>query len=199
MKNKILFIFFLFLYNSNVFAESIFIESKNISIDKNKETSIFENEVNVKTKDGYIITSDFAEYNKATGILILKRKITGTDKENNIINAEFAKYNENTKILITTGPTKITTSENYIIEGSDITLNNTRKQIFSDRKTVIIDQDKNKIFLDNFDYQIGINIFKSIGNIEVIDDKKNKYEFSQVYIDTKKKKKIRNKKKIFLK
>ena len=187
MKNKILFIFFLFLYNSNVFAESIFIESKSISIDKNKETSIFENEVNVKTKDGYIITSDFAEYNKATGILILKRKITGTDKENNIINAEFAKYNENTKILITTGPTKITTSENYIIEGSDITLNNTRKQIFSDRKTVIIDQDKNKIFLDNFDYQIGINIFKSLGNIEVIDDKKNKYEFSQVYIDTKKK------------
>ena len=85
MKNKILFIFFLFLYNSNIFAESIFIESKSISIDKNKETSIFENEVNVKTKDGYIITSDFAEYNKATGILILKRKITGTDKENNII------------------------------------------------------------------------------------------------------------------
>ena len=69
---------------------------------------------------------------------------------------------------------EFTTSENYIIEGSDITLNNTRKQIFSDRKTVIIDQDKNKIFLDNFDYQIGINIFKSIGNIEVIDDKKNK-------------------------
>ena len=187
MKNKILFIFFLFFYNSNVFAESIFIESKSISIDKNKETSIFENEVNVKTKDGYIITSDFAEYNKSTGILILKRKITGTDKENNIINAEFAQYNENTKILITTGATKITTSENYIIEGSDITLNNTKKQIFSDRKTVIIDQDKNKIFLDNFDYQIGINIFKSIGNIEVIDNKKNKYEFSQVYIDTKKK------------
>ena len=187
MKNKILFIFFLFFYNSNVFAESIFIESKSISIDKNKETSIFENEVNVKTKDGYIITSDFAEYNKSTGILILKRKITGTDKENNIINAEFAQYNENTKILITTGATKITTSENYIIEGSDITLNNKKKQIFSDRKTVIIDQDKNKIFLDNFDYQIGINIFKSIGNIEVIDNKKNKYEFSQVYIDTKKK------------
>ena len=41
------------------------------------------------------------EYNKSTGILILKKdKITGTDKENNIINAEFAQYNENTKILI---------------------------------------------------------------------------------------------------
>ena len=74
MKNKILFIFFLFLYNSNVFAESIFIESKNISIDKNKETSIFENEVNVKTKDGYIITSDFAEYNKAKRNFNFKKK-----------------------------------------------------------------------------------------------------------------------------
>ena len=60
-----------------------------------------------------------------------------------------------------------------------------QKTNFFRKKTVIIDQDKNKTFLDNFDYQVGINTSKSIGNIEVIDDK-NKYEFSQVYIDTKK-------------
>ena len=64
MKNKILFIFFLFFYNSNVLAESVFIESKSISIDKNKETSIFEKEVIVKTNDNKIIKSDYAEYNK---------------------------------------------------------------------------------------------------------------------------------------
>ena len=41
--------------------------------------------------------------------------------------------------------------------------------------------------MENFEYQTGNNIFKSIGNIEVIDNKQNRYEFSQVYIDTKKK------------
>ena len=54
-------------------------------------------------------------------------------------------------------------------------------------ETTIIDPDKNKIFVTNFDYQIKNNIFKSIGSVEVFDNRKNKYQFSQIYIDTKKK------------
>ena len=54
-------------------------------------------------------------------------------------------------------------------------------------ETTIIDPDKNKIFVTNFDYQIKNNIFKSTGSIEVLDNRKNKYQFSQIYIDTKKK------------
>ena len=61
------------------------IKAKNITLDKNKRSSLFENEVQVKTEEGYILSSDLAEYNKDTGILILKKNITGTDKENNII------------------------------------------------------------------------------------------------------------------
>ena len=148
---------------------------------------MFENEVKVETKDGYIIKSDLADYNKETGILILKKNIIGNDEKNNIIKADFAKYNENTKIFLTIGSTEIITSENYSIESSDITLNNSTKQISSKKQTIVTDQDKNKIFVDNFEYQTESNIFKSIGNIEVIDNKQNKYEFSQVYIDTKKK------------
>ena len=148
---------------------------------------MFENEVKVVTENGYIIKSDLAEYNKDSGILVLKNNIIGTDKKNNIIKTEFAEYNEKTKIFITVGLTEISTSENYNIETADITLNNFSKKIFSKKPAVVIDQDKNKIFVDNFDYQTNTNIFKSIGNIEVIDNKKNKYEFSQVYIDTNKK------------
>ena len=96
MKNRILLFSFLLFYNLNLFAETILIEAKNISLDKNQNLSFFENEVKVKTEDGYIIKSDSAEYNKETGILILKRNIIGNDKEKNIINAEFAKYDENT-------------------------------------------------------------------------------------------------------
>ena len=187
MKNRILFTFFFLLFSSNVIAENLSIEAKNISLDKNQKVSLFENEVKVVTENGYIIKSDLAEYNKDSGILVLKNNIIGTDKKNNIIKTEFAEYNEKTKIFITVGLTEISTSENYNIETADITLNNFSKKIFSKKPAVVIDQDKNKIFVDNFDYQTNTNIFKSIGNIEVIDNKKNKYEFSQVYIDTNKK------------
>ena len=41
--------------------------------------------------------------------------------------------------------------------------------------------------MSNFEYQTDNYIFKSIGNIEVVGNNKNKYEFSQIYIDTIKK------------
>ena len=55
-------------------------------------------------------------------------------------------------------------------------------------KTIIIDRDNNKIFLENFEYLIKQNIFKSIGLVKIKDTRENSYEFSQIYIDTKKKK-----------
>ena len=184
MKNRFLFVFIFLIFSSNIKAENIIIEAKNITLNKNQKSSLFENEVKVETKEGYIIKSDLADYNKETGILILKKNIVGNDEKNNIIKTDFAKYDENTKIFSTFGSTLIITSENYSIESSDITLNNSTKQIYSKKQTIVTDQDKNKIFVDNFEYQTESNIFKSIGNIEVIDNKQNKYEFSQVYIDT---------------
>ena len=148
MKNKILFfLFFLSFLSSKLLAENIFIEAKNISLDKNNQISLFENEVKVITEDGYKINSDLAEYNKSTGVLILRKNITGIDKENNTIKTDFAKYNEKTKILVTNGPTKIISSEKYIIESFDITLNNFEKRIFSEKKTIVTDQDKNQIII----------------------------------------------------
>ena len=167
-------------------ADNIIIEAKNITLNKNQKSSLFENEVKVKTKEGYIIKSDSADYNKETGILILKKNIIGYDDKKNTIKANFAKYNENTKIFLTVGPTKIITSENYIIESADIILNNSSKKIYSKNQTIVTDENGNKIFMGNFEYQTDNSIFKSISNIEVVDKNQNKYEFSQVYIDTNK-------------
>ena len=91
------------------------------------------------------------------------------------------------KILITTGQTKITTSESYIIEAEDILFDNKNKFINSKNKSILKDLDGNQIYLENFEYLINENIFKSIGYIKIEDQKKNVYEFSQIYIDTKKK------------
>ena len=72
MKIKFLILFYIFI-QANLNAENIQIQSKNITIDKNKEYSIFEEEVNVKTQEGDTITSDHAEYNKSTGFIKLKK------------------------------------------------------------------------------------------------------------------------------
>ena len=64
MKNSFLIIIFSFFFFVNGMTENLFIESKNITVDKDKEVSIFENDVKVITEDNKVIKSDYAEYNK---------------------------------------------------------------------------------------------------------------------------------------
>ena len=60
MKNSFinLFFFFILVLNSQALSEELFIQAKNILLDKDKKISVFENEVIVKTEDGYIIKSN---------------------------------------------------------------------------------------------------------------------------------------------
>ena len=99
MKSKILLIIFTFFFNQILIAENIKISAKNITIDKNKKTSIFENEVSVLTAEGDVIKSDFAEYNKDNGILILKNNISLNDKYNNILTTNYIEYREKQKFF----------------------------------------------------------------------------------------------------
>ena len=186
MKNSFKFIFLLF-FNSYLYAENISIESKNILIDKNKEVTIFEKEVLIVTEDKKQIKSDYAEYQKTIGLIKLKKNIFFKDNKDNIIETDQAEYDEKKQIFQSIGKTKITTSENYIVEGNNFIFDNSKNFIFSNNPARIIDQDKNIINLDNFEYYIKDNLFKSIGSIKIQDLTSNSYEFSQIYIDTKKK------------
>jgi LPS-assembly protein len=187
MKNSIIFIIFSFFINSLVFAENIKIKSKKISIDKNSQISIFEEDVIIKTSDNITIKSDYAKYNKLNGTIELKNNIETIDEENNIIKTSYANYDEKKKILETKGLTQIITPKKYILNGENIIANSDKKLIFSNDKTIITDEDNNSIFLENFEYLSKENIFKSIGHIEIKDKLENSYQFSQIYIDTKKK------------
>ncbi len=187
MKNKFFFIVLIIFYNSLASADNVLIQAKNITIDKKKQITIFENEVNIKTYDNNTIQSNYAEYNKGTGQINLKGKITAIDNRNNIIKSNFAEYNDNTKIFRSIGYTKIITSEKYLIESENVTFDNKNYFIKSENNTTIKDQDGNFIYLENFDYQTKNNIFKSIGFVEISDNSQNKYKFSQIYIDTQKK------------
>ena len=187
MKNNILIFFALVFFSSTLHAEDLLIESKKIKLEKKGELSIFEEDVIITTAENNIIKSDYAEYDKKNGTIVLKKNIRALDSKKNEIISNNAIYKENTKILESIGPTEIITVENYVIKGSDIIFDDLNKLITSNSKTTVTDPDNNVIYLDSFQYLINDYVFKSIGEVRVEDTFENIYNFSQVYIDTKKK------------
>ena len=185
MKSKlyIKFIFLIFtIFFNFAFADNLFIQSETISINKEKETTIFQDNVIFQTEDNKIIKSEYAEYDKKNGIITLRNKVILTDEKNNKIETDFAEYFEKKKQFISKGLTKITTGEGYIVEGKNIILD--KEIVTSKEETIISDLDNNTIYLENFEFLNKDNIFKSIGYIKIEDKLKNIYEFSQIYIDT---------------
>ena len=156
MKNKIIVLLLgIFLFNP-LLAESLNIQSKNISIDK------------------------------VTKLTIFKDKVVATDDEKNILKTEYAEYEKEQKLLYSKGATTILTAEGFLLTGTNIYFDNNNNLIKSDYPATIKDLEKNTIFLDKFVYSTNDDIFRSSGKIKVIDSSNNIYHFSQVYIDEKK-------------
>ena len=129
MRSKIFIIIFsIFIFETAV-SDELFIEAKNITIDKKNNFTIFQDNVLAKTKENYQIKSQYAEFNREIKNLILKNKVIGIDNKNNTIETNFAEYNEISRIFNTKGSTKVVTSEKYTIEGEDIVFNNYKKVI----------------------------------------------------------------------
>ncbi len=183
-----IFIFILIaFFSKSSLAENLNITSKTIFVDKKTETTIFEKEVVIKDNKNNIIQSDFAEYNKKLNLIGLKNNVIATDADGNIFKTNVAKYNEKLKLFESMGETIIITNKGTIVKTENVILNNLQGNVLSKNKTIIEDFQKNKIELENFEYQAKKNIFKSVGNIKVIDNLNNSYEFSQIYIDEKNK------------
>ena len=168
MKNSILIFIILLLFKSLASANELDISAKNISIDKKNQISTFKNEV--------VIKDDFG----------------------NIIETNNAIYNNEKKNLEIIGKATILTSEGYFVETEDLRLDKNKNIAYSDKSSTILDNQKNKIYLENFHYALNKNIFKSIGKIKVVDKSDNYYEFTQIYIDEKKKELIGSDSKAYL-
>ena len=80
-------------------AESLNITSKNISVDKKSEVTIFENEVLIKDTKNNTIQSEYAEYNKKLNLITLKKNVLAKDSKGNIFESDDAEYNEKLKFL----------------------------------------------------------------------------------------------------
>ena len=74
MKNSFIYILLFFLLNiTGVHSENVLIQAKNITLEKDRELSIFRNEVTITTEDGNLIKGDYAEYNKKKRIYSIKK------------------------------------------------------------------------------------------------------------------------------
>ena len=145
------------------------------------------------------INSDKINYNDANKITILEGNVRVNDKKANKLFSEYAEYNKLDEIIESKGKTRILTSAGYELIGTDITFDSKNNLIQSNDNAQIRDVDGNKIFLDMFSYSTLTNIFFSKGNIKIIDILNNNYEFSEIYIDEKKKKIVGSDVKAFLK
>ena len=152
--------------------------------------SVLAENLNIKSKE--------VQIDKRNKITILEKDVIVIDSKNNIIKTNYAKYNKNSEILVSKGVTTIETSAGYFLSGKDIMFDNKKKIIKSNQSAIIKDLENNNIYLDNFEYSTVNNFFKSIGDIKVIDLKKNTYNFSQIYIDENKKEIIGTDSKAFL-
>ena len=130
MKNKFCIIILIFFFD-NLFAETLSINAKNITFDKNTNISIFEDEVVVRTKNK-VLKSDFAKYEREKGFLILRKNISIIDEKNNKMTTDYAEYFEKKQVLKTVGSTLVSTDEGYILEGNDLFVDNKEQIIRSD-------------------------------------------------------------------
>tara|TARA_B100000959_G_scaffold7230_1_gene7379 strand:+ start:2705 stop:5017 length:2313 start_codon:yes stop_codon:yes gene_type:complete len=168
MKNKIIVFLLYMFFFLPSVAENLNIQALNITIDKKTKTTIFKNQVSAK------------------------------DEKNNQLLTEFAEYNKDLQLFKTVGKTTVLTSGGFVIEGKDIIFDNNKNYIKSNSPASIRDVEKNEIYLDGFEYSTSNSFFQSAGNIKVIDSKDNQYNFSQIYIDEKKKEIVGTDSKAFL-
>ena len=144
------------------------------------------------------INSSKLKYDSINKVTVFEGNVKSYDEKGNKLFSEYAKYNKLEEIVETKGDTKIITSGGYEIFTSDVVFNNKKNLIFSNNKTKIIDKDGNNISTEMFNYSILTGIFFSKGNIKVKDINNNNYDFSEIYIDEKKKKIIASDVKAFL-
>ncbi len=152
-----IFIIIFLFWSNSLMSETLNIKSSSITIDKKTEMTQF------------------------------KGNVIAKDEENNILKTEHAEYDKDLNILFAKGKTEIITSEKFSLQGKDIIFDNKNNLIKSNKPTIIKDLENNEIFLEKFEYSTINKFFKSSGKIKVIDSRNNSYNFSQVFIDEKKK------------
>lgn len=190
---KITLIFFflgLFTFNLNLNAEEFNISAKEIIADKDNEILIGSGSIEATDSEGKVINADKITYEKTKEFILVEGKVKISDSLGNILKTDKATYDKINEIITTYNDTELVIKEGYKLKTKDITYNTKKKILSSNENSIFSDTDGNIIQTNMFQYNIEKNLFSSVGKIKIIDNKKNKYFFKELHIDTEKKEMI---------
>ena len=188
-KFKTLFIIFLSLlmFKVNLYAEEFDITAKEILIDKDNKTLTGKGTVVATDTDGNIIIADKIIYKKSEEFLSADGNVKITDKQGNSLLSEKATFDKINGLITTFEDTNLILIEGYELLSKNVFYDTNKKILRSNESSIFKDTDGNIIETSMFHYDIGKNLFSSIGDIKVKDIIKNKYFFKEIHVDTKKK------------
>ena len=191
-RKNLLIIFFLifFAFNFDLSAEEFNITANEILIDKENEILVGEGSVKAVDSEGKVISADKITYKKSRKFLLAEGRVKITDIEGNTLTTDRATYDKISEIITTYDNTELVLREGYKLITKNISYDTRKKILSSNSNSIFIDNDGNKIETSMFQYHIADNLFSSVGKIKIIDIKKNKYLFKEIYVDTKKKEMI---------
>ncbi len=187
LKYFINFIILAFIFfSSNLKAETIFFDSKNIKIE-NDGNMIFATKGKAKIPaSNLLIEGDKFIYNKEISELIIIDNVKYFDNENKIyIESQKIIYDEIKNKIFSKNETLIKSEENYTINTSDVIYNRNLNKISSSEYTNIADKNKNKfLFKKGLVFQIIPELISS-KEVIVTDKNYNKYYFENSKIKLK--------------
>ena len=182
----ILCFFSLIIFNGKVNSDEFNISALEINLEQESKIVTGVGSVVVTDNTGNTIKADKAIYNKNKNFLIAEGSVNIVDEVGNILNTDKILFDKNTNIITSENNSELLLKEGYKLLSNKIFYNNKNKIISSMQTSTISDLDGNTIYVDMFEYQIKNHLFSSLGKIKVVDNKKNKYFFKELYVDTKK-------------
>tara|TARA_B100001123_G_scaffold449319_1_gene614189 strand:- start:2784 stop:5216 length:2433 start_codon:yes stop_codon:yes gene_type:complete len=190
-KNKkiflVVFLVYLFFNNLNLRAEEFNIKAKEILIDKENKIIIGKGSVEAIDTSGKLITAEKITYEKSREFLLAEGNVIINDNNGNILETDKATYDKINEIIITHKTTNLKIREGYELKSKNIYYNVIKKILNSNENSIFSDTDGNIIETSMFQFDLEKSLFSSVGDIKIIDIKKNKYFFKEIHIDTKEK------------
>jgi len=188
MKNNFLiyliFIFvFLLSFNNKVKSQELQFNATEIQSLEKGNKIIARNGVEIKDPKGIIIKADQAEYDKIRSIIKIKHNVEITDLTNsNILITNEAVYFVNEDKIISKNETVIKIKQKYTINTSDITYDRNLKEIFSENKTTVQDNNNNILNANNFKLSIKSKILEA-KIVNLIDNELNEYRIDMAMLN----------------
>jgi len=182
--------FILIFFTVNISAEEFNIEAKEIAIDEKNNILVGKGSVKVTDSDGNIIEGQKVTYEKSKEFLLIEDEVKIYNVDGNTLETDRASYDKLKDLIITYKNSELYLNNGYKVKSNIIRYNILNKIVNSDDNSIFSDEEGNVVKVSMFEYDLEKNLFSSIGDIEIIDIKKNKYFFNELYVDTEKREMI---------